>query len=236
MELLMRGSRAQAVAESVIFLPLALLTLWAMIWASQYSLSAERVQSSLRYSGLIANQVDPFEQFSMYVMYATVVPGASPLPSPTCNGTTSDALTNSNTYPGPVTAPFYANTPAPAATGCANTTTSEGSYQTVGGVSLTNPALIVSNVPEVTTNVSVPGFLVPFFTWSAGSPTTASAQLNFMRPVDMGTMLSCFPGLKTALGKSVAPSPQASDPAVASPTPAPEPMPSPTYIPLGGGC
>jgi hypothetical protein len=229
----MRASRAQAVGESVIFLPLALLTLWAMIWASQYSLSAERVQSSLRYSGLIANQIDPYQQFSMYVMYTSVVPSASPLPSPTCNGTTSDALTNSNTYPGPATAPFYVSSPAPAATGCVHTDTTEASYQTVAGVVLNNPALVVSNIPTVTTNISVPAFMQPIFGGISQLPATA--QLNFMRPVDMGTMVGCFSTFKASLGASVAPTPQTAQPTT-TPVPIAEPIPSQTAIPLTSGC
>jgi len=230
----MRANRGQAVGESVIFLPLALLTLWAMIWASQYSLSAERVQSSLRYSGLIANQIDPYQQFSMYVMYSSVVSSASPLPSPTCNGTTSDALTNSNTYPGPQTVPFFENTPAPAATGCVHTNTTEASYQTVAGVNLTNPALVVSNIPQVTTNVGVPGFMRPIFGGVTQLP--ASAQLNFMRPVDMGTMVGCFSTFKQSLGASVAPTPQSAQPTFTSPAPIAEPIPAQTAIPLSSGC
>ncbi|MBV8148814.1 MAG: hypothetical protein JO092_06965 [Candidatus Eremiobacteraeota bacterium] len=229
-----RASRGQAVAESVIFLPLALLALWGMIWVAQYSLSAERVQSSLRYSGLIANQVDPYQQFSLYVMYTSVNSSASPLPSPSCNGTTTDALTNTNTYPGPQTVPFYVNTPAPAATGCANQNTTHGSYQTVAGVTLNNPALVVSNVPQVTTNVSVPGFMQPIFGGISRLP--ASAQLNFMRPVDMGTMVGCFQGFKQSLGASVAPTPQSAQPTFASPVPMAEPIPAQTAMPLSNGC
>jgi hypothetical protein len=229
----MKASRAQAIAESVIFLPLALLTLWGMIWAAQYSLSAERVQSSLRYSGLIANQIDPFQQFSMYVLYSAAVASANPLPSATCNGTTTDALTDSNTYPGPATVPFFENSPAPAATGCVNTDTQEGSYQTVGGVSLTNPALINSNVPEVTTNISVPAFMQSLFGGATRLPATA--KLNFMQPAGMGTMLTCFPALQTSIGSSLAPTAQSTSPA-STPAPFPEPIPSPTYIPLSNGC
>jgi hypothetical protein len=240
MERLMRASRGQAVYESAIFLPLALLTLWGMIWAAQYSLSAERVQSSLRYSGLIANQVDPFQQFSMYVLYSAAANTASPLPSPTCNGTTTDALTNSNTYPGPATVPFFENSPAPAATGCANTNndTTEASYQSIGGNTLTNPALIVSNIPYVTTSINVPSVLrsIPFIGPMPSWPATAKAQLNFMRPADMGTTLACFQPLQEAVGQSLAPTPQASDPGIASPTPMPNPLPTPTFIPLKSGC
>ncbi|MBV8489935.1 MAG: hypothetical protein JO199_05330, partial [Candidatus Eremiobacteraeota bacterium] len=87
--------------------------------------------------------------------------------------------------------------------------------------------------PHVTTNVSVPGFMQPIFGGATQLP--ASAQLNFMRPVDMGTMLNCFSQFSQSLGASVAPSPQAVQPAQ-TPSALAEPLPAQTAIPLTNGC
>ncbi len=231
-----RYSRAQAIAESILFLPLGLLTLWAIMWAAQYGLQAERVQSALRYSGLVANDTDPFEQYSMYVMYNSLGVGNSPtpLPSGTCNPPSTDALTNSNSYPGPTMAPYWLSSPAPPTTQCANGgNTAEGSYQTVAGVTLTNPSLVLSNIPQITTNVRVPMFLRPLFGGATKLP--AAAALNFMKPADLGTTLNCFAGLQSSIAASVAPTPQTTSPAT-TPIPFPEPIPSPTYIPISSNC
>jgi hypothetical protein len=235
---MMRYGRGQAIAESVIFLPLALLTLFAVMWAAQYSVQSERVESAVRYSGLVSNQLDPYQQYSLYVMYNSLQPyetnPPSPLPSQTCLPPTTDALTNSNSYPGPQMAPFWLASPGPPTTQCldpstgaAQTQSTEASFTT----GLTDPNVVLSNEPTFRTRVTVPGFLQHMM----GMSLPATVQANFMKPADMGTTLRCFPGLQQSIASGVKPTPQTTSPAT-TPTPIAEPMPSPSFIPLATGC
>jgi hypothetical protein len=238
---MIRYSRAQAIAESVVFIPLALFALFAVMWAAQYGVQSERVESAIRYSGLVSNQIDPYQQYSLYVMYNSLQPDEAnppaPLPAQTCLAPTTDALTNSNTYPGPTMAPFWLNSPAPATVECVNpnasgpptstTQSTEGSF--VAG--LTDPNVVLSNAPYLSLSVTVPSFLQPLL----GASLSSTGEINFMKPADMGTTLRCFPGLQQSVAYGVAPTPQTTSPA-ATPSPIAEPMPSPSYIPLANGC
>ena len=228
MELVSRRSRGQAIPETAIMTPVILITLFGVIWAAQYGVMNERVQSAVRYSGLISNQIDPFNQYSMYVLYNSVGnPSNSPIPAQTCNPPGIGALNNTGEYPGPESGPFWQATPAPVATACNASTSGQSSvaeYQT----GMNEPVLALSNLPSVTAQVVVPNFLQPLFGGLTELPT--SAQMNFLRPIDMSTMLSCYPGIQNVLEPSLQPTPQAITLATSSPIP--EPMASPTYPPI----
>ena len=142
----MRLARGQALLETVIFLPLTLLTLWAVIWVAQYGVMSERVQSAVRYSGLVSNQINPYVEYSLYVLYNSLGPVSSnaPIPASTCNAPTTDALTNSGTYPGPTTAPFWMATPIPPSVTC-----SAAQSQVAAFTGLNQTALALSNTPIV---------------------------------------------------------------------------------------
>jgi hypothetical protein len=226
-----QNARGQAIAETVIFLPIALLTLFGVIWASQYSVMSERVQSAVRYSGLIANQLNPFMEYSMFVLYNSM--GTASLnvaiPTQTCNPPTTDALTNSNTYPGPTSGPFWQNTPAPPTVTCSSTP----SQKAVFSSGVTQTSLALSNTPIVQTGAAVPSYLnnsMVFGQVIAGGSSPTTASLNFMKPADMPTLLNCQPAMQTTIGASLAPTTPPLSPTV-FPTPIAATMPTVTPIP-----
>ncbi|MBV8723197.1 MAG: pilus assembly protein [Candidatus Eremiobacteraeota bacterium] len=223
-------SRGQALTETALFMPLILLTLWGIIWAAQYGVLSERVQGAIRYSGLISNQINPFTQYSMYVLYNSLgtTTTNSPIPVQTCNAPSTDAMSNSGSYPGPTSGPFWQATAAPPTLSCANGTNSQTAVYTTG---LNQPAIALSNTPVVSAQVLVPNYLQSIFGGLTQLP--ASGQLNFIRPADMSTMLNCHTGMQNVLGPSLQPTP-AAQPALdtlAKPTPIAEPMPSPSIVP-----
>ncbi len=222
----MSVQRGQAIIETAIFLPVALLTLFTVIWASQYGVMSVRVQSSLRYSGLVSNQVDPFQSYSMYALYNSL--GAystnSPIPTSTCDAPTTDALTNSGTYPGPTSAPYWLATPAAPTVNCSNTNSQTAMF--TNGVTQTVVAL--SNVPSVTAATKVPGYLTKIGLMGATQPTTAT--LNFLKPADMLTLMTCHSGMQQVIGASLAPTPPPGNPS--NPTALSEPIPAQTAIPV----
>lgn len=224
-------SRGQAVAESVIFLPIALLTLYGIIWAAQYGVLSERVESAVRYSGLVSNQINPYVEYSFYVLYNSVGGSNSPIPSQTCNAPGTDALTNSGSYPGPSMGPFWQATAAPVVAQCVYT----NSQSAVFSAGMNQNALALSNQTQITAQMSVPGYLANAMGFSGGSifPETTipiSRTANFMKPADMKTLLSCHTALQTSIAGSLAPTPLVAVPP-ANTAAITEPYPSPTNIP-----
>lgn len=231
----MKRERGQALLETVIFLPLTLLTLWAVIWVAQYGVMSERVQSAVRYSGLISNQINPYVEYSLYVLYNSLGPASSnaPIPVSTCNVPTTDALTNSNTYPGPTTAPFWMATPSAPNVSC-NTPQSKVAAFT----GLNQTAFALSNTPIVQAQTVVPPYLsaaMQFGNVISQPNMPSNASLNFMKPADMSTLMSCHPGFQSTIQTSLEPTVPPASPGT-TPSPISEPMPAPTSIQVGGGC
>jgi hypothetical protein len=232
----MNRQRGQALLETVIFLPLTLLTLWAVIWVAQYGVMSERVQSAVRYSGLVSNQINPYVEYSLYVLYNSLGPMSSnaPIPASTCNAPTTDALTNSNTYPGPSTAPFWMATPSAPNVSCSSTTSQVAAF-----TGLNSTALALSNTPIVQAQTIVPIYLSAAMQFGnvINQPNMPSnASLNFMKPADMSTLMTCHPDFQTTVGAALAPTIPPASPGT-TPSPIAEPMPLPTPVQeFGSGC
>ena len=220
------ASRGQALVETTIFLPLTLFTLFGVIWAAQYGVMSERVESSIRYSGLISNQLNPYVQYSFYVLYNSVGSTVnSPLPAQTCNPPVADALSNSGVYPGPSSGPFWQATPVPPTAQCFSTPSRDAVFNNSG---MNQTAIALSNTPIVQAEVKTPTFLQSVLQ-SANLP--AGGSLNFIKPADMSTMMNCYPSLQTTLLPSLQPTPLGSASPSTTPVPIAEPAPAATPIP-----
>src|SRR5581483_1638829 len=143
--------RGQTFVETAIVLPVFLLVLWGIIWAVQASVTNERVQMAVRYSGLVSNEGSPFVNYSLYALYNNLVGIASP-PSFTCVAPNTDALTNSNTYPGPTTLPMWNP-------GTTNGTCSQAETSLQGG-GLIQPQIFTHTLSSITTQTTIGGVLV----------------------------------------------------------------------------
>ena len=223
-------ARGQALSETVVFLPIALLTLFGIIWAAQYGVMSERVESAIRYSGLISNQINPYVEYSYYVLYNSLGSTSpnTPIPSQTCVAPSPDALSNSGAYPGPSSGPFWMATAAPAAMSCSATNSQAAVFST----GMNQNALALANRTTINVNMNVPAYLAHAMgfgqTFSASTlPITRTS--NFIKPADMSTLLNCHSSLQSSIAGSLAPTPLTTTPAI--PTAIPEPAPSPTQIP-----
>ncbi len=176
--------------ESAVFLPLFLLLVFGIIWAAQSGVQSERVQIAVRYSGLISNEAVPYQNYSLYALYTGAV---APATNTACSIPTSDALTNSGTFPGPQSAPFW----QPLA-GTTIGTCSKGTAVLQGG-SLSSPLLFVQTLSTATTQVTVPGNLQG----ALGSNSTLYARENFFDTPDLPTIMNCFGELHTAVNASL---------------------------------
>jgi hypothetical protein len=176
--------------ETAIVLPVFLFVLWGIIWAVQASVINERVQMAVRYSGLVSNESAPFVDYSLYALYNNLVGIASP-PAFSCQAPNTDALTNSNTYPGPTT--FSMWTPGTTSGTCSQAETS------LQGTGLIQPQIFTHTLSSITTQTPIGGVLVS----SLGSAQNLAGQQNELDPPAMGSMLTCYPELDTAVSASL---------------------------------
>lgn len=95
--LVTHAQRGQALAETVIALPLFLLAMFAMIWAVQASVLAERVQLGVRYAGVIGSKSQPYLDYSLYTVYGNLN-GTSKVATQPCFQPTGDVLMGRGPY------------------------------------------------------------------------------------------------------------------------------------------
>ena len=80
------GQRGVALIETAFALPLALTVIYAIVWSTQYGAIDERVQTAVRYAGVLGATSQPYADFSLYSLYNGIGPdpkiGTVPCPSP----------------------------------------------------------------------------------------------------------------------------------------------------------
>lgn len=203
----LHAQRGTAMVESAIFLPLFLLILFGIIWAVQSSVQSERVQIAVRYGGLVSNEAAPYVGYSLYGLYTQV---AAPTIANSCSAPTTDALTNTGTFPGPASNPFWSPE-----SGQTNGTCSKGQAVLTGG-ELSNSIVFLQTTSSITTQVSVP---TPLQSTLGTANQNLSATENFFDTPDLGTLLSCYTELDSAVKQSLADTPQG---VTTPPTPLPD--------------
>jgi hypothetical protein len=189
------------------------------------------VESAIRYSGVISNELNPYVEYSYYALYNSLgsATNNSPVPSQTCVAPTPDALYNGGAYPGPTSGPFWRATSAPVTAVCAGVTSAPAAF-TAG---MNEPALILSNKTSIQATTVVPSYLLGAMGFGpilGMSTLNASAQGNFIKPADIKSIMNCYPTLQSAVGASLVPTPPPSVPP--SPTVLSEPVAVPSVITL----
>ncbi len=189
------ATRGQATLETAVFLPVFLIVLFGVIWAVQSSVLSERAQIAVRFSGLISDEADPYQQYSLGALYDGL-PGIAAPETYTCSTPGPDALTNNptdGTFPGPQSPTFF----QPASS--VNGSCTPGPTHLSGGT-MQSPMLFVHTQSTVQTSAAVPGYLQS----ALGSSQNISATQNFFDGPDMETMLTCYSEIGTAVEQSLA--------------------------------
>jgi hypothetical protein len=196
---LMHTQRGQAVVETVVFLPLFLLALFGIMWAVQAGVQYERVESAVRYNGLISQGQNPYLSYSLYAMYLQL--GVTTMPLSACVEPISAPLSDAApTFTSGSSAPFW----SPSALQGPNLSCSQsGTNGIVGiaaGTGLVQDVFLSNQTTQVTSTVPVTGTLQQTL---SGSFTKAYAQGTFFKPVGVNVILACYPTLNTQITSSL---------------------------------
>lgn len=218
--------RGQATVETAVFLPVFLIVLFGVIWAVQSSVVNERTQVAVRFAGLISDEANPYQSYSLGALYDGI-PGVASAEVYTCSTPAPDALMNSGEFPGPTTPTFFQPT------GGTSTGTCTQNETNLNGGTMTWPLLLIHTQSTISATTNVPSFLSGVL----GSLQNLSATQNFIDVPDVHTILTCFydgttDDLGTVVGDSLE---RTAMNASVAPTPLPE-SPSTTALSLSSNC
>ncbi|MDQ2866629.1 MAG: pilus assembly protein [Candidatus Eremiobacteraeota bacterium] len=189
------ANRGQAFVETVIFLPVFLIILFGVIWIVQTTVVNERLQSAVRYSGLVSNETSPYSAYSLYSLYENVEYPNSIPKGPQCVAPMTGILSNSAPFPGPTSPPFW----QPFTTG---TPTCTPGYTTMTGSNFTQPAIFDHTVSQISATTRVPSYLSSGAHALPQSQPLVATQKFFSAP-DMGTMFACYSSVTQLVAASL---------------------------------
>jgi hypothetical protein len=190
------AQRGQAVIETVIFLPLFLIALFGIIWTVQAAVQYERVESAVRYAGLISQEANPYAEYSLYALYGQL--GSATMPTFVCVTPLADPLSDasptyhSSSYANTASAPFWS--PASSTPSCP----SAGLVGFPVGTTFGQDVILSQQDPGITSTIKVPSAVLKL-----PATTLTQASERFFRPVGLNVILACYPSLDTQLTSSL---------------------------------
>jgi len=182
------AQRGQALLELVVSVPLFIFALLALLTVIAIAVQSERLPQALRYNGLVAQQFDPYSNYSLYEMYenagttSIITPACISPIDPTVPGG-SGILAGTNPLPGTNTAPFW----APYATPTGSCVSSGPTGFSAASFGLYSDLLLEHDQTTLTTSAWGP--LRSLFTTAV--PMTQTA--NFFRSASIPLVLGCYP-------------------------------------------
>jgi hypothetical protein len=197
------AERGQAIAETVIFLPLFLFALFGTIWVVQATVQYERTESAIRYFAQVSEISSPYANYSFASMFGQL--GSNTLPTLMCNAPDVDALSMASTTYASKNAqnttaspPFWSPSTTPTAQ-CTQATY-WGMQQNVAQMQNNSmDMLFITKIPKVTSAVSVPSQLSAVLgsAWS-----TTNSEVIFDQ-VGLNVLVACYPSFNTQLNASI---------------------------------
>jgi hypothetical protein len=227
-----RSSRGQALYETTIAMPLFLVGMFGVMWAMKQSSLSERVQLATRYGGMVASLAQPYEQFSLLSMYATI-DNAPPSIRSTCYDGANSSVQAQLTGPAPASPlPSFwlpAASPAPASLLASPCTSQIAVITTSGTETYSQTVLLRNNYSSISAAAPVNGF-ISSAALKGSSATSVRAAQNFFRSPDVPTILLCT-NVAGSLGPAVKNGLEAMNDTTTT-TAVPTPM--PTTVPATG--
>jgi Flp pilus assembly protein TadG len=192
------AQRGQAIVETVVFLPMFVLVFFGIIWSVQAAVQSERVQSAIRYAGLISQRANPYADYSLYSMYGQL--GSLTLPAVPCTIPLTDALSDAAPTYSSATAvtastPFW--TPAKSPQGSC---TNNGLYGFAAGTGFAQDVILSEQQPGMTSSIPVPPTLVA----AMGTALTSFyANGYFFKGVGENVLVACYASLNKQVTSSL---------------------------------
>jgi hypothetical protein len=187
------NERGQAILETVLFVPLFLLTLFGIFLIVSEGSMSERVQLGVRNGGLIAAEGDPYLSYSSYNLYSSI-DGVDPAdPNANCNGAVPDTSLLSASRKS-----FWK--PAATASAPAGTCVYSKGIVSIGGTYFPLQSDYLSLSVQTAVNPYLVGNIVP------NSTISTKATQNFLRPGTIGQLLQ-----ESSIGASIKASLEASN-------------------------
>jgi hypothetical protein len=182
--------RGQALIETVIFLPVALIAIFGVMYFSRYGVLSERAQSAVRYGALVSYGAAPV--YSARGIYDAIASG--PVATTTCpaavGSDTQNALSEQNGA-GPTPSPYWR--PDSATATCTQST-----------MSFAGPATAAFHTFTVTSSTATANVAVPFaLTSLLGSTTPAAATFGYVRSDPPGIIMYCTATVGTAVAAAL---------------------------------
>jgi hypothetical protein len=196
--------RGQALYETALFLPVMILALFGIIWATKEATLSERIQLGVRYGGTISQLQNPYNQYSMYALYATI-DGKPPTDLTTCASAPPAIVSQGDEA-------FWQARATPVSN-CFPGAAIVNSPETYS-----QPIFVQSSLEQVTGAAQTSGFLIANV--FGGTSKTLVAQENFFRSPDVSDLAAC-----TTVGSAVKLTFEAQTDSV-TPTVAPTPVPA----------
>jgi hypothetical protein len=195
--------RGQALIETAIALPAFLLVLYGLIWASQFAVQYERVESAIRYTSQISWRQNPYVDDSFASLYAQLA-GSGNLPATNCTVVDTDVLSDaaptfSSTIVGNTTVSPSFWTPLQPSTGCVTSQYFGMQQNAIHGQENNQDMLFTIQVPTVSATVPVP----PPVAGAFGSAATANDSEYLYKPLGNAALVACYPGFQSVLKASL---------------------------------
>jgi Flp pilus assembly protein TadG len=193
------GQRGQAIVETVVFLPMFVLVFFGIIWTVQASVQSERVQSAIRYAGLISQRANPYADYSLYSMYSQL--GSLTLPAVPCTIPLTDALSDASPTYRSATA-VTASTPfwTPASPQTQGSCTNNGLFGFAAGAGFSQDVILSEQQPGMTSYIPVPPTLVAAM---GASLTSFYANGYFFKGVGENVLVACYASLNKQVTSSL---------------------------------
>jgi Flp pilus assembly protein TadG len=182
----MHAQRGQALVETLLLLPVALVMLFALLYFTRYGVLAERAESAVRYAALVSYEAPA--QYSAADIYDAVAPNAPPAGACPANVVTDTVTVLDGTGTSGSAAAFWK--PDHAAT--ATCTVSTANF---GGAAWAAYHYLTVTKHTVTASLDVPPYVVALL----GSTGTVTSTLAYAHSDPPSTIVYCVANTAAAV-------------------------------------
>jgi hypothetical protein len=186
----MRVSRGQALLETMLFMPVALIVMFAILYFARFGVLEERAQAAVRYGALVS--YESASKYSAADIYDAVAGNAPP--ATTCTASVATDMVKALDGTGPAgSAPAFWKPDQPATAGCTVT------VLTFGGASWA----AFHNIPVTRLTVSGSMNVPAYVTSVLGNTGTVSASLGYAHSDPPSMIMYCLSDVASAVSAAL---------------------------------